>query len=155
MLLQPVRISRPDLREEVGELIDLVCHRPDGGRVPLTELVRILGISIAPAFHARLAARGDLVLQPDRFHNQGPAVRRRVRLVGFEVNLDIAPQLSGRLTRFPDSFQLAFDADHTVAVSKFLFNVQLRHLDLNPDRIFVDFAGAQDVFIDLGPPPGR
>lgn len=155
MLLQPVRISRPDLRDEVRALIDLVCHRPDGGTVPLTELVRILGISIAPAFHERLASRGDLVLQPDRFHNAGPSIRRRVRLVGFEVTLDIAAQLSGRLVRFPDSFQLAFDPDHTVAVSKFLFNVQLRHLDLNPDRIFVDFAGAQDVFIDIAQPARR
>jgi hypothetical protein len=152
MLRRPVRISRPDLSAEVRQLVDLVCAEPDGQHIPLAELVRILGISIAPDFHQRLSARGDLVLRPDSFENDGPAIRRRVKLVGFEVNLDIAPRLRGRLVRFRDSFQLAFEPDHSVAVSKFLFNVELRHLDLNHERIFVDFAGAQDVFIDLGPP---
>jgi hypothetical protein len=152
MLRRPVRISRPDLSDEVRNLVDLVCAEPDGRHIPLTELLRILGITIAPDFHQRLSTRGDLVLHPDSFENVGPAIRRRVRLVGFEVNLDIAPHLRGRLVRFHDSFQLAFEPDHSVAVSKFLFNVELRHLDLNHERIFVDFAGAQDVFIDLGPP---
>jgi hypothetical protein len=151
MLRRPVRISRPDLGDEVRKLVDLVCAEPDGRHIPLTELVRILGITIAPEFRQRLSTRGDLVLHPDSFENVGPAIRRRVRLVGFEVNLDIAPHLRGRLVRFPDSFQLAFQPDHSVAVSKFLFNVELRNLDLNHERIFVDFAGAQDVFIDLGP----
>ena len=150
MLLEPVRIKRPDLRDEVRDLIDLVCRRSDGHALPLTELVRILGISIAPDFHKQLAARGDLLLLPDRFSNQGPPVRRKVRLLGFDVNLLIAPKLNGRLTRFQDSFQLAFEPDHSVAVTKFLFSVELRHLDLNHERIFVDFAGAQDVFIELG-----
>lgn len=150
MLLQPVRISRPDLRDEVRSLVQLVCHNPDGQRVPLTELVRILGITIAPAFRDRLAARGELVLHPDRFENEGPPIRQRVTLVGFGVTLDIAPHLRGRLVRFTDSFQFAFEPESSVSVSKFLFNVELRHLDLNHDRIFIDFAGAQDVFIELG-----
>jgi len=151
MFRRPVRISRPDLGTEVRTLVGLVCAEPAGQRLPLTELVRILGISIAPAFHQRLSDRGDLVLGPDRFENSGPPIERRVRLVGFEVHLDIAARLTGRLTRCPDSFQLAFEPGRSVAVSKFLFNVQLRHLDLNHERILVDFAGAQDVVIDLGP----
>ncbi len=153
MLRRPVRISRPDLAPEVRNLVDLVCAEPDGRLIPLTELVRILGITIAPDFHRCLSTRGDLMLHRDAFENSGPAIRRRVKLVGFEVNLTIAPELRGRLVRFADSFQLEFEPDRSVAVSKFLFNVELRRLDLNHERIFVDFAGAQDVFIALEPIP--
>lgn len=149
MLLDPIRIRRPDLREEVGELVKLVWGQADGQRFPLVELVRILGINIAPAFAEQLGSRGDLVLTADRFENIGPVVRRKVRLFGFGVNLDLAPRLTGRLVRFHDSFQLGFEPDHSVSVHRFLFQVELRHLDLNGERIFVDFAGAQDVFIDL------
>ncbi len=149
MLLEPVRIKRPDLRDEVRDLVELVCQQPAGHEIPLTELVRVLGIQIAPDFRQQLAGRGDLHLRPTSFFNQGPAIQRRVRLLGFDVTLRIASQLTGRLTRFNDSFQLAFESERTVALSKFLFNVELRHLDLNRERIFVDFVGAQDVFIEL------
>ena len=37
----------------------------------------------------------------------------------------------------------------SVAIRKLLFHVQLRQLELSEERIFVDFTGAQDVFIDL------
>jgi hypothetical protein len=149
MLLEPVRIKRPDLRAEVRDLVELVADCGAGHEIPLTELVRILGITIAADFHQQLADRGDLRLQESRFVNRGPVIKRKVRLVGFDVTLRIPERLTGRLTRFHDSFQLAFEPDHSVAISKFLFSVQLRHLDLNRERIFVDFAGAQDVFIDL------
>jgi hypothetical protein len=160
MFLEPIRICRPDLRAEVLELIDLVCHRatlpglrhgePPGTQlVPVIELVRILGINIADDFHMQLQERGSLHLGEDRFHNAGPEVDRRVRLLGFDVNINIASNLRGRLTRFHDSFQLGFQPDQSLSVSKFLFRVELRHLDLNPERIFIDFSGAKDVFIDL------
>lgn len=150
MLLEPVRIQRPDLRDEVRHLVELVADSDAGHEIPLTELVRILGITIAPDFHQQLAGRGNLELQAAHFINHGPVIQRKVRLLGFDVTLRIPPRLTGRLERFADSFQLAFEPDHSVAISKFLFRVQLRHLDLNRERIFVDFAGAQDVFIELG-----
>lgn len=149
MLLEPVRLKRPDLRDEVSDLVQMVCAGAAHKEIPLTELVRILGITIADDFHSQLANRGDLALTASSFHNQGPDIRRKVRLLGFDVALQIPPRLTGRLTRFSDSFQLAFEPDHSVLISKFLFRVQLRHLDLNRERIFVDFAGAQDVFIEL------
>ena len=151
MFRRPVRISRPDLGPEVRNLVDLVCAEPEGRRLPITELVRILGITIAPEFHRHLSDRGDLFLHPDRFENEGPIIQRRVRLVGFDVNLEMASRLRGRLERRQRSFQLVFEPGHSVVVSKFLFQVQLRNLDLDHERIFVDFAGAQDVIIDLGP----
>jgi hypothetical protein len=150
MLLEPVRIKRPDLRDEVRNLVELVSDVGAGHEIPLTELVRILGITVAPDFHRQLADRGNLQLQETSFLNRGPLIRRKVRLLGFDVSLRIPSQLTGRLIRFHDSFQLSFEPDHSVAISKFLFSVQLRHLDLNRERIFIDFAGAQDVFIDLG-----
>lgn len=149
MFLDPIRIRRPDLRDEVGELLAMICGPTPARSIPVLELVRVLGITIAPAFSSQLAARGAIELSDDRFENVGPAVRRKVRLFGFGVHLDIAPHLSGRLTRFRDSFQLAFEPDRTVAVFRFLFHVELRHLEIDSDRIFVDFAGAQDVFIEL------
>ena len=151
MFRRPVRISRPDLGTEVRNLVDLVCAEPEGRRLPLTELVRILGITIAPEFHRLLSDRGDLFLHPDRFENEGPIIQRRVRLVGFDVNLEMASRLRGRLERRQQSFRLVFEPGHSVVVSKFLFQVQLRNLDLDHETIFVDFAGAQDVIIDLGP----
>ena len=149
MLLEPVRLSRPDLQDEVRGLVQMVCGGDTDQQVPLPELVRILGITLAPGFHQQLADRGDLALRGESFENRGPDIRRKVRLVGFDVSLQIPPLLQGRLTRFADSFQLAFEPDHTVLISKFLFRVQLRRLDVNRERIFVDFAGAQDVFIAL------
>jgi len=148
-LLESIRIRRPDLRDEVGELISMVTGASAGQKIPLVELVRVLAINIAPAFAEQLASRGVLVLSADSFENRGPSVRRKVRLLGFGVNLDLAPRLAGRLVRFHDSFQLGFDPDHSVSMPRFLFQVELRHLDLSAERIFVDFAGAQDVFIDL------
>jgi hypothetical protein len=160
MFLEPIRICRPDLRTEVLELIELVCRRatlpgmrdgePPGTQlVPITELVRILGINIAPAFRTQLQDRGSLHLGETHFENTGPEIERKARLLGFDVSINIAAQLQGRLTRFHDSFQLGFQPDHSLSVSKFLFRVELRHLDLNPERIFIDFSGAKDVFIDL------
>lgn len=149
MLLEPVRLSRPDLQGEVEDLVRMVCGGDPHQEIPLPELVRILGITLAPAFQQQLADRGDLALRDGAFENRGPDIRRKVRLVGFDVTLRIPPLLGGRLTRFSDSFQLAFEPDHTVLISKFLFRVQLRRLDVNRERIFVDFAGAQDVFISL------
>ena len=149
MLLEPVRIRRPDLRDEVRDLIAMVCADGPHQEIPLTELVRILGISIAPDFQDQLAERGDLRLLPDRFENEGPEILRKVRLLGFDVKLVIPPRLSGQLRRQDGGFALDFRPGQSVAIRKLLFHVQLRQLELSEERIFVDFTGAQDVFIDL------
>jgi hypothetical protein len=150
MFREPLRISRPALKNEVRALVDLVCHRPEGHTLPLEEIVRMLGIRLAPRLQEELRSRGDLHFAADHFRNQGPPIERKVRLMGFDLQLHIAPELRGTLQRFSHSFQLGFEPDHSVSGSKFLFQFELRRMDLSYDRIFVNFAGAQDVFIDLG-----
>jgi hypothetical protein len=150
MILEPLQISRPQLRPDVLRLVSLVCHeQPDGHIMPLTELVRVLGVNIAPAFHEELGQRGDLVLETGTFTNVGPKIRRKVRLFGFGVDLAIAARLQGRLERADEGFSMTFLPDHSVVISRFLFQVQLRRLDVTIDHLAVDFAGAHPVRIAL------
>ena len=101
-----------------------------------------------------LLHKGEIML--DLGANIGVYTLSAARLVGdggcvfaFELDLRIASRLAGRLTRYKDSFNLAFEPDHSLSATKFLFRLELRHLDFNTERIFIDFAGAQDVFIEL------
>ena len=148
MFFEPVRIRRPDLRREVSALITLL-QSPAGSGVPLTELVRVMGISISAGFQGQIAARGALHLSHERFHNDGPAIRRPVRLLGTEVQLHIAESLSGSLERRPEGPRLRFEPHNSVSISKLLFRTWLRQLDLSEEQVRVDFAGAQDLLIDL------
>jgi hypothetical protein len=153
MFLEPIRICRPDLALEVADLIEVICHGTVHKGVPVEELVRILGFRLSDELQAKFNARGCLELDADGFENTGATITRQVKLFGVGVQMEIAPHLRGRLMRFSDSFQMAFEPDHSFTLSKFLFRVELRHLDLSNERIFVDFAGGQDVFIDLKGPP--
>ena len=148
MFFEPVRIRRPDLRAEVSDLIQLL-QSPAGSWLPLTELVRVMGISISAGFQGQIAARGPLQLSHERFLNEGPAIRRPVRLLGTEVQLVISPTLSGSLERRPAGPCLRFDPDHSVSISKMLFRTWLRQLDLSTELVRVDFSGAQDLLIEL------
>ena len=148
MFFEPLRIRRPDLRAEVRDLIT-VLGSPAGSGVPLTELVRTMGISVSAGFHDQIAARGLLHLSHERFSNVGPPIRRAVRLLGTEVQLVLPATLQGSLSRRPEGPRLVFEADHSVTITKLLFRTHLRQLDLQLDQVRVDFSGAQDLLIDL------
>ncbi len=148
MFFEPVRIRRPDLRSEVSDLIGLL-QSPAGTGLPLTELVRVMGISISAGFQGQIAARGPLQLSHERFLNEGPAIRRPVRLLGTEVQLLISPTLSGSFERRASGPRLRFDPENSVSISKLLFRTYLRQLDLGTELVRVDFSGAQDLLIDL------
>ncbi len=149
MLLQPVRIARPDLREEVHAVLELVLDQDDPRSLPLTELVRMLGVQLAPGFRSQLADRGDLVLGDDRFSNEGPVIRRRVRLVGIELDLNIPATLAGVLVRGEDLVRLRFHAGSSVRFSKLLVKLELKTLSISRDGIRVDFGGRGRVFVDV------
>ncbi len=149
MFRDPIRIRRPGLRDEVLALVRRVCAEPGEQCIRLDAVVASLGVRLAPWLREELAQRGELVLGPHRFTNRGPPVRRRVKLLGFGVDLAIPSDLEGGITRFRDGFQLTFDAGRSISVERFLFGVELRHLDFSGERIFVDFAAAQDIFIEL------
>ena len=149
MRLQPLKISRPDLREEVGKLVRRVCAHGPGQRLPLEELLRVLGVRVAPAFHTQLLSRGDLILHEDRFENDGPPIERKVRLLGFDVNLDIGAHLRGQIHREEGSFSLRFTSGASVTATKLFFRIELRTIQLHPDHIAVHFEGAQDLHISL------
>jgi len=149
MFRKPIRIQRPDLRDEVWDLIDQVAVKRIAEKMPVEELLRVLGLRVAPEFHEQLVARGDLYLGEESFNNEGEEIRRQVTLLGIGVNLCIPPVLSGTIIRFASSFQLVFREDHSISASKLLFGMELRHLDVNRERIFADFRGASDLYIDL------
>ena len=149
MLLSPVRVSRPELRGEVLELVDRVQGNPDAAAFPVVELVRLLGIQVAPAFHEQLAKRGDIHFDHDRFRNDGTSIRRRVRLGGVEMNLQVASQLQGALERGPDCIRLTFDKGHSVQLSKLVLRARLHSLAVHRDHIDVDLRGGGGLRIDL------
>lgn len=149
MLLQPVRISRPDLRQEVHAVVDLVMEADHARALPLTELVRMLGVQVAPGFRRQLAERGNLILDEDRFINDGPSIRRKVRLVGIELQLEIAPELSGVLVRNDDRVQLRFASGSSVRFSKLMLRLELKSLHMDRDGIRVDFGRRGQVFVDV------
>lgn len=152
MLLDAIRIKRPELRHEILQLIALIAHS-DPDKQPqilsVEELVRMLGVRVSDELHEKLVARGDLIFEERRFRNEGPAIVRDSRLFGFSVEMEICDRLEGAIRRFPDSFQLFFREGNSLSFRKFLFQIELRRLDVSPDRIYIDFAGAQDVFIEL------
>jgi hypothetical protein len=149
MLLQPVRIARPDLQEEVHAVREMILDASDPRALPLTELVRMLGVRLAPGFRAQLAARGDLHLGDDRFENQGPAIHRKVRLVGIELDLNIPPSLAGVLVREPERVRLRFHSGSSVRFSKLMVRMELRSLSIDEEGIRVDFGKRGRVFIDV------
>jgi len=149
MFLEPIRIHRPDMQAEIQQLIDIICHETKGNSFPIIELVRVLGVNISEELRVQLSERGELLITDEHLENEGPEVNKIITLFGFGVNLHMPQRLLGGITRFSNSFQLAFEPEHSVVVSKFLFNVELRHLDLSTERVFIDFSGAQDIFIDF------
>ncbi len=149
MLISPVRVARPDLREEVLELVRQVQESPELAVFPMVELVRLLGIQVAPEFHAQLMARGDIHFHHNRFRNDGEAIRRRVRLGGVDMNLAVAADLRGSLDRTPDSIRLTFDSGHSVQLSKLILRARLHSLGVFHDHIDVDLRGGGGLRIDL------
>jgi hypothetical protein len=148
MLPLPVRIHRPDLQGEVQAVLHQL-RAPAGQRLPLAELVRLLGIRVAPAFQAQLAARGDLHLDEQQFRNEGPAIQRRVRLVGVDLDLQIPPSLHGQLDRPSAGVGLRFDPGASVRLGRLLMRLELRALHLDADGIRVDFGSRAEVHVDV------
>ena len=152
MLLDAIRIRRPELRPEILQLIELISHEQQAGEpqiLPVEELVMMLGVKVSDELREQLAARGDLVFEERRFRNSGPLISRQSRLFGFGVEMEISDRLEGAIRRFPGSFQLFFAEGRSFSFRKFLFQIELRHLDISSERIYIDFAGGQDVFIEL------
>jgi len=149
MLLSPVRVARPELRDQVLELVEHVQSAPESALFPVVELVRLLGIQVAPAFHAQLTARGDIHFRQDRFRNAGDAIKRRVRLGGVEMNLLVAAELRGALLRTDDYIRLTFEKGHSVQLSKLVLRARLHSLAVHTDHIDVDLRGGGGLRIDL------
>ncbi len=149
MLLSPVRVARPELKDEVSGFVHQIRTSPAHATLPLVELVRLLGITVAPAFHAELAARGEIRIDQQRFENEGSAIRRRVRLGGVEMTLEVAPTLSGRVHVDGTILRLIFDDEHTVRLSKFVLRARLHLLTIHDDHIDVELRGGGGVRIDL------
>ncbi len=149
MLISPVRVSRPELRNNVADLIQRVEESHEVASFPMVGLVRLLGIQVAPEFHEQLTARGDIQFREDRFQNQGEAIRRRVRLGGVEMNLVVAADLQGALIRSGGSVRLTFDPGHSVRLSKLLIRARLHSLGVFEDHIDVDLRGGAGLRIDL------
>ena len=149
MLISPVRVSRPELRAKVLELVRRVREQPDCASFPMVGLVQLLGIQVAPEFHEQLEARGDIRFDRERFENTGEAIRRRVRLGGVEMNLAVAADLRGDLVRGEDSVRLTFEPGHSVRLSKLLIRARLHSLGVFQDHIDVDVRGGAGLRIDL------
>jgi hypothetical protein len=149
MFFEPLRFRRPDLQAEVRELLAVFRNSPAGSGIPLIEIVRILGVNLSPGFREQIQARGDLALHADRFDNHGPAIRRDVRLFGFEVHLIISEQISGRLSREGQGAQLCFDPGHSVSATKLIFRTELQQISLDPWMLRISFHGSQDVLVRL------
>ena len=90
MLLDAIRIRRPERRPEILRLIELVSQEPMDEApqiLAVEELVSMLGVKVSEELGEQLAARGDLVFETRRFHNSGPRISRQSRLFGFGVGL--------------------------------------------------------------------
>jgi len=149
MLLTPLRVARPELRNEVVELVERLHASADGVTFPVVELVRLLGITVAPAFHAELEARGQIHFDHQHFSNEGAAIRRRVRLGGVEMNLEVASRLRGDVERSTGGMRLVFARGGTVRLSKLVLRAHLHALRLHNDHIDVELRGGGGLRIDL------
>lgn len=150
MLLTPLRVARPELRNEVVGLVERLHGSADGVTFPLVELVRLLGITVAPAFHAELEARGQIHFDHQHFRNDGSAIRRRVRLGGVEMQLEVSSNLRGDVERCADgSMRLVFERSATVRLSKLVLRARLHVLHMHTDHIDVELRGGGGLRIDL------
>ena len=150
MLLTPLRVARPELRTEVVELVERLQGSADGATLPMVELVRLLGITVAPAFHAELVARGEIHFDRAHFRNTGEAIRRRVRVGGVEMQLEVAAHLQGDVEHSSTGgMRLVFERSSTVRLSKLLLRARLHALHLHCDHIDVELRGGGGLRIDL------
>lgn len=146
-----VEFRRPDLRAEICTIIGVVCHAHTGGnlRLPVGNLVPMLGVTVAPEFQQQLDERGDLCFSGSRFANAGPIIRREVRVMGVGANLEIASPLRGVVTRGEDRFILDFEPGSSFRAGRFVFEVELARLSVTPDHVLVHFRGGPEIRIHL------
>lgn len=149
MLLSPVRVARPELRDDVQRLIAELHNSPEVAELEIVELVRLLGVQVAPAFHEQLEARGAIRLGTHQFENVGAPIRRRVRLGGIEMALSVGARLAGTVSRTSDGLRLEFEREHTVSLSKLMLKARLCSLGVHTDHIDARLLGGAGLRIDL------
>jgi hypothetical protein len=149
MLLSTVRVARPELRDSVLELVQHLQNAPESALFPVVALVRLLGIQVAPDFQTQLTERGEIHFTQDQFRNSGELIKRRVRLGGVEMNLEVAAELCGVLHRADNTIRLTFDKGHSVKLSKLVLKARLHSLAVHSDHIDVDLRGGGGLRIDL------
>jgi len=149
MFLKAIQLRRPELRDEVHALIARVHNEHPGVQLPLGEMVRLMGLRVAPEFQTQLNSRGLMLLGEDVFLNEGPEIRRPVVIKGLEAQLHMPIRLAGELERYAGAVQLSFLPEASIGLSRFPFQITLRHLDINHERIRVEVRGAQDFHISL------
>jgi len=153
--LGPLEVRRPQLRPEVCKLIGMVCHGHADGQLllPVGQLVRMLGVRVTPEFQAQIDDRGDLHFAGEQFDNQGPAIRREVRLRGVPADLEIASLLSGTIERGFDNFTLHFTPGQSFRVGRLIFEAELATLAVNADRLVLELRPAGLVRVELTEAP--
>lgn len=151
--LGPLEVRRPQLRPEVCKLIGMVCHGHVDGQLmlPVGQLVRMFGVNVTAELQALIEERGDLHFSGEQFSNQGPTIRREVRLRGMPADLEIASLLSGTIERGFDHFTLTFTPGQSFRVGRFIFEAELAKLAVNADRVVLELRPAGLVKVELTP----
>ncbi len=154
----PVEIRRPELRGDVCTLIGVVCHGHVGGELllPVGQLVRMFGINVASELREQLDDRGDLHFTGEQFVNEGPVIRREIKLRGMPLDLEIASPLRGQLDRSYDRFTLHFAPGASFRVGRLVFEAELASLAVTADRVVLDFRPGLQLRVELteSPPAG-
>jgi hypothetical protein len=140
------------MRGEVCALIGMVCYGGPELRLPVSQLVDMLGITVALEFQQALSDRGDIRVSGERFDNHGPVIRREVRLMGVGAALEVAELLCGGVERQADRFIMRFDRGSSFKLSRFVFDVELASLEVAADLIRVRFTQGPEVRIHLSVP---
>ena len=149
--LAPIEVRRPELRADVCTLIGMVCHGHVDGQLllPVRQLVKMFGVNVSPEFQAQLDERGDLRFLGDQFINEGPVIRREVRLRGMPADLEIASPLSGTVERGFDHFVLSFNPGASFRVGRFIFEAELARLSIDAERVVLELRPAGSVRVEL------
>lgn len=127
----------------------MVCHGPTDLRLPVGDLLRMLGVNLAPELREQLDERGDLCFGETGFDNAGPEIRREVRMMGISATMEIASPLRGNVARQADRFVLQFEPGGSISVGRFVFDLELEALAVDPDCVTASFRRGPEVRIHL------
>ena len=149
----------PQIKEGVSNLINKTnqLHGEGSGKIPLTDLVKSLGVELTPEDLKTLQARGDIKFNSTEgnsgnFSNSGKAAK--VPYSGFQMK--IPENISGKYSVTPNGLQISFADGHKIQAGKWGIYYDMENMAMNREQVNVDMKGDKfDQTIMLSPKPTK